>query len=326
MFNFQNPLQKGTEVFPEVIVPLPVVRVTNTSINKELGQRIINTYQGVLRHFYKAQKQAYSLSSIENMHKSITFPGGKVTYTNIQGQEYLEIEVSAEEIERIAKQEPYSFEYDWLIIDLSAVDERGERPFDQGSLFFESQAKIHTPAFYEMPKFLNANYIGPADFALYYEVLPYLNFIGSYRDALYREDLPSSQQYSATYVVNITRLTEYHTSTEPIRIEFQAWYDNWFAVNPNNYPPFDSGRPVKITYSLYKGSESYAFDPLNADFLNNILSAPIVLADVPLFNQPDVESLYDGVIYTYQGDSLGSVIYTPGASSSSAGSVSYSPP
>lgn len=104
MFDFQNPILKGTEIFPRVIVGPPVVRVLGLENDQVNGQRIVDAYRGVIHHFHSAQRQNYSLSNSEYSKTFMDFRDGRIQYANIQGQEIITLTIRPEKIREILEE------------------------------------------------------------------------------------------------------------------------------------------------------------------------------------------------------------------------------
>jgi hypothetical protein len=92
---WQPPTQKGTELFPDVKGPT-VIRVRGVEPGSDQAQRIVGKFASQIGHFHRSQMQKYSLSTIENYRAHGAYPGLKMTYTNLQGQETIYIDVTGE--------------------------------------------------------------------------------------------------------------------------------------------------------------------------------------------------------------------------------------
>lgn len=330
MSKFQNPLQKGTEVFPQVVVGAPIVRVFGFEKDAEGAQKIINAFQGLISHFHKTQRQNYSLSTVEYTKNVMSFPEGRMSYTNMQGQELIMLEVDPKKVEELLKKEPkQGLTHDWLALFFYSFDLNAARPyyFPMGLVL---KYKLLSPAAYKMPSFVNAfAYVPDSQVELYYQVMPYIADLGTSGWPEYVAQLPQGRQSTGTMLINLTRLTEYATKTEPIKVELKGWWDGYIATNVDNAPAPDVGRPVNIAYMLHKGSPVYSFETnvTPVDWLDPFTKTPKELTAVALSDQPDTESITPSFYDTYPGSPLGSIVYTPPPLNTyGEGTVSYVAP
>lgn len=113
----QLPTQKGTTLFPQVTKALTKVRFHGVPPGSQEAQQLVQRYAAQINHFHRAQAQKYALSTVENYRAHGTYPGLKMTYTNLQGQEIIDIRVETvlPQVEGQAKQETPP---DFCVVDL----------------------------------------------------------------------------------------------------------------------------------------------------------------------------------------------------------------
>lgn len=112
MSKYQNPLQKGIEVFPKITQNPPVIRITGIAEDSLQAQQILGLYQAQINQFYLSSAQNYGLS--ENAQSHISRPLGEnvtATYSNQFGQEYVMINVTTKNnvIEEVKEDESTPF-------------------------------------------------------------------------------------------------------------------------------------------------------------------------------------------------------------------------
>jgi hypothetical protein len=100
---WQQPTQKGTELFPRATPP-PAVRFKGVPPGPDT-ERLRRALAPQINHFHRAQAQKYSLSTVENYRAHETYPGLKMTYTNLQGQETINIEVDTSILESVKQEQ-----------------------------------------------------------------------------------------------------------------------------------------------------------------------------------------------------------------------------
>lgn len=117
MSKWQLPTQKGTTVFPQVTTAPTKVRFDGVPAGSDLAKHLYRQFAPQINHFHRAQAQKYSLSTIENYRAHGTYPGLKMTYTNLQGQETVQITVTAPVPTPNPQPKPKPF-WDWVQIDI----------------------------------------------------------------------------------------------------------------------------------------------------------------------------------------------------------------
>lgn len=98
------PTQKGTELFPRVTIPPPKLVISGAPPNTPLFHALSQRFGGPLKAFHGRCQQDYSLSDNQIMKRHGQFgDDAKVTYTNIDGQETIKLEVAGPVLEEVKK-------------------------------------------------------------------------------------------------------------------------------------------------------------------------------------------------------------------------------
>jgi hypothetical protein len=140
---FWLPTQKGSEVWPRTTVPSPVVRFHGFPIDSAEAEEMRERFAPQINHFHRSQAQKYSLSPIENYRAHGVYPGLKMTYTNLQGQETINILVMPPKPE--PKPEPESWiPWDWVQVDIEVPDVGSAQP--EGNMYAFFAAYMRFPA------------------------------------------------------------------------------------------------------------------------------------------------------------------------------------
>jgi hypothetical protein len=93
MKNWGLPTRKGTEAFPRVTVPPPKLVIEGIDAGTPLYRAVVERFSGRLEQFVGKCRQDYSLTAIENIKRRFHWPDGKAVYTNIAGQETINLQV-----------------------------------------------------------------------------------------------------------------------------------------------------------------------------------------------------------------------------------------
>lgn len=113
---FQLPTQKGTDLFPKAVQPPTKVTFKGVPPGSKEAHELFELYGPKISWFHRQQAQKYSLS-INEVYKAHTkIDNLKMTYTNIQGQEILDIEIIAP-IPEPEEPEPEPIPWDWVLVD-----------------------------------------------------------------------------------------------------------------------------------------------------------------------------------------------------------------
>lgn len=114
------PTQKGTDLFPNTTQIPTNLKIRDVEPGTELYDNVASEYDGQLRQFHAKAQQTYSLSTNPIMRLRASFGDeARATYTNIQGMETLELEVSRSKLEKLLE-EGKIFPWDWLVVDFEA--------------------------------------------------------------------------------------------------------------------------------------------------------------------------------------------------------------
>jgi hypothetical protein len=116
--------------FGEGIDPLrppPKVRIKGVEEHSDLAQRIIGDHAGRIGQFHMAQAHNYSLAPQQIYRGYKVYPEMRLRYTNIAGQEIIDIEINPKIIEQI-KLEPW-IPWDWTIVNFKVIDPPGAASF-----------------------------------------------------------------------------------------------------------------------------------------------------------------------------------------------------
>lgn len=126
MSRFQLPTQKGTELWPQVMRPMVLVRFRNVKPGSILARALISQLGGQINRFYQAQAQNYALSGATFAAKSTTIGDMRLSYSNNFGTEMIYVEIAPgvlEEARRRLEQERRKksregTSIDWLALDI----------------------------------------------------------------------------------------------------------------------------------------------------------------------------------------------------------------
>jgi hypothetical protein len=121
MKRFWLPTQKGTELFPKVTQQPTKLAIRGVPPRTPLYRAVASKFSGHLKQFHAKQQQAYALSENQIHRGRIDWGGARATYTNIQGQEILELEVDTQVLEAISKSIREKL-HDYLLITLHFAD------------------------------------------------------------------------------------------------------------------------------------------------------------------------------------------------------------
>lgn len=116
--------------FGEGIDPLrppPKVRIKGVEEHSHLAQRIIGDHAGRIGQFHMAQAHNYSLAPQQIYRGYKVYPEMRLRYTNIAGQEIIDIELNPKIIEQI-KLEPW-IPWDWTIVNFKVINPPGAASF-----------------------------------------------------------------------------------------------------------------------------------------------------------------------------------------------------
>lgn len=113
----QLPTQKGTELFPQTTKAPTKVRFQGVPPGSQEAQQLVQRYAPQINHFHRSQAQKYSLSTVENYRAHGRYPGLKMTYTNLQGQEIIDVRVETV-LSRPGEQKKPGLPWDWVQVDL----------------------------------------------------------------------------------------------------------------------------------------------------------------------------------------------------------------
>jgi len=97
------PTQKGTALYPQTIKQPTVVRIDGVDRGSPLAYAIVNTFLGELNRFRAAQQQQYELSVVGVQRGYASVEGLDMMYTNINGQEIINMKVAPEIIEKLRR-------------------------------------------------------------------------------------------------------------------------------------------------------------------------------------------------------------------------------
>lgn len=113
-----GPIKFGDGARP--LRPLPKVRIKGVDNESILGQRILAEYAGIVGQFHMAQAQNYSLApqAIYRGHRE--YDDISLRYTNLSGQEIIDIEVRPEVLEQVGN--PGFVPWDWTITNFKVID------------------------------------------------------------------------------------------------------------------------------------------------------------------------------------------------------------
>ena len=90
---FQLPSQKGTELQPQITQMPTKLVIKGVEPGTPLAGAVADHFGGRLKQFHVKQQQNYALSPTAIHRSHIEWKGGRATYTNQGGQEYLTLEV-----------------------------------------------------------------------------------------------------------------------------------------------------------------------------------------------------------------------------------------
>lgn len=121
MSKFILPTQKGTETFPAVMKAPTAVRIHGVEPHSEAARVLTSRFAAHINHFHVSQAQKYSLSTVENYRAHATYPGLKMTYTNLQGHETIDIVVADEVLEEEKKRQ-VKISPDFGVVDIVVQD------------------------------------------------------------------------------------------------------------------------------------------------------------------------------------------------------------
>lgn len=110
------PTQKGSEVGTPAMRAPTAVRIAGVRLGSPEAHRLLGIFRPQISHFHRTQNQKYSLSLAENYRAHGVYPGLKMTYTNLQGHETLNIQISPEIVKRV--QEEVAEYWDCAVIDV----------------------------------------------------------------------------------------------------------------------------------------------------------------------------------------------------------------
>jgi hypothetical protein len=120
MKKWQLPTQKGTELWPRTTVPPPKLVIEGVRTGTPIYRYIATKFSGRLNKFVQGARQAYALSSTESVKQRAIWGDGRATYANLQGQEYILLEVDHRVF---APQESPGVDYwDFALIEIRVPD------------------------------------------------------------------------------------------------------------------------------------------------------------------------------------------------------------
>jgi len=88
---FQNPLQQGTDVLPNVMQAPPVVRVRGADAGSQAAARILNEFAGQIRSMIGAARQQQATSGQNHIRVMRDFGPVRVSYDRLFGREIIEV-------------------------------------------------------------------------------------------------------------------------------------------------------------------------------------------------------------------------------------------
>ncbi len=125
MSKFLLPTSKGTTLSPGVMQAPTKLRFEGVPPGSELARALYRIYAPQINGFHRQQAQKYSLSLVENYRAHGQAPGLKMTYTNLQGQETLDVRVEADAVEQVLRRKART-PPEWVVVDLEVLTETGE--------------------------------------------------------------------------------------------------------------------------------------------------------------------------------------------------------
>lgn len=118
MKRFWLPNQKGVEIFPNAIQQPTKLVVRGVPPNTPAYRALAERYGAALKQFQSKCQREYSLSDNQVYKRRVPLRGdARATYTNIHGQEILELEVTPQELAELAKQIPKR-PWDWALVEI----------------------------------------------------------------------------------------------------------------------------------------------------------------------------------------------------------------
>lgn len=118
MKRFWLPNQKGVEIFPNAIQQPTKLVVRGVPPNTPAYRALAERYGAALKQFQSKCQREYSLSDNQVYKRRVPLRGDALaTYTNIHGQEILELEVTPQELAELAKQIPKR-PWDWALVEI----------------------------------------------------------------------------------------------------------------------------------------------------------------------------------------------------------------
>ena len=95
----------------------PIVRISGTMPGSLEEQLLLARYGGALRQFYLGSRRAHTLGIVNQTGAHREFRDGRMHYTNVMGQEIVELQIRPELIPRPEPKKPTK-PWDWALIDL----------------------------------------------------------------------------------------------------------------------------------------------------------------------------------------------------------------
>lgn len=113
----QLPSQKGTELWPNTTQMPTKLVIKGVDGGTPLAAAIVDHFDGRLKSFHAKQQQNYALSATAQHRAHVEWKGGRATYVNQGGQEYLTLEVDPELLTALeTKDKPVP---DFCVVDIA---------------------------------------------------------------------------------------------------------------------------------------------------------------------------------------------------------------
>jgi hypothetical protein len=122
----QLPTQKGTQLNPQTTQPPAKLVVKGVPADSPLYRQVAAEFGGRLKSFHSKAQQAYALSENKVMKTRFNWGDARAVYTNIHGQEIIELEVDLRRYEQ-PEEQPKVGEtwWTWALINLTGRDMEG---------------------------------------------------------------------------------------------------------------------------------------------------------------------------------------------------------
>lgn len=148
---FQLPTQKGTEVFPDTLVPPTIVRTVvvlqpdvppGEHVNILAAvERIMDKNRGVMLNFYRSMMQNHSLGIVQNQRNTRSFEYGTMQFAAMTGITMLTVTIYPELfMEKVETEQKFG---GW---DFFSVVMRWKNEGESGALDLDPRFRLETPA------------------------------------------------------------------------------------------------------------------------------------------------------------------------------------